>query len=141
MINIRPFNASDQAPLIDLWQELGLITPQNDPVLDIKRKLKIDAELLLVAEQGSRIVGGVMAGYEGHRGWVNYLAVSPSYQRRGIATLLMQRVEADLMHRGCPKINLQVRETNAQVLAFYAALGYLDDKVISLGKRLLNDDN
>lgn len=140
MINIRPFQAGDREPLIALWQELGIATMQNDSNKDIDRKLKVDPELLLVAVQGSKIIGSVMGGYEGHRGWINYLAVSRKYQRQGIATKLMQRVEVDLMRKGCPKINLQVRNTNDSVLAFYTALGYLDDHVTSLGKRLIHDN-
>jgi len=139
-MNIRPFRQSDQQALISLWQELGLATVSNDPQKDIERKLKVNPELLLVAVQDSNLVGSVMGGYEGHRGWINYLAVAPVYQRQGIATLLIQRIEAELSLKGCPKINLQVREGNTQVLAFYAALGYLEDKVVSFGKRLVHDD-
>jgi len=139
-MNIRPFRQSDQQALISLWQELGLATVSNDPQKDIERKLKVNPELLLVAVQDSNLVGSVMGGYEGHRGWINYLAVAPVYQRQGIATLLIQRIETELSLKGCPKINLQVREGNTQVLAFYAALGYLEDKVVSFGKRLVHDD-
>jgi len=138
-MNIRPFNPSDLEALIELWQQTGLATPQNDSQKDIERKMKVDPELLLVAVKGSELVGSVMGGYEGHRGWINYLAVSPKHQRQGIATLLMRKIEADLLSRGCPKINLQVRDTNTKVLAFYVALGYLDDKVVGFGKRLIHD--
>lgn len=140
MINIRPYDVDDSEALIALWQELGLATKQNDSNKDIERKLNVDSDLLLVAVQNSNIVGSVMGAYEGHRGWVNYLAVSGQFQRQGIATKLMQRVEADLMRKGCPKINLQVRNTNDSVLALYASLGYLDDHVTSLGKRLIHDN-
>ena len=139
-MNIRPFHIDDQAALIALWQEAGLATRQNDSSKDIQRKLKVDAELLLVAIQDRRIVGSVMGGYDGHRGWINYLAVRANFRRQGVATALMRRVEADLALKGCPKINLQVRNTNASVLAFYSALGYLDDRVVGLGKRLISDD-
>jgi ribosomal protein S18 acetylase RimI-like enzyme len=138
-MNIRPFHIDDQTALIALWQEVGLATPQNDPRKDIQRKLDVDPELLFVATENGLIVGSVMAGYEGHRGWINYLAVSPDFQRQGIASQLMGRAESDLLLKGCPKINLQVRAINHSVLAFYAALGYLDDNVIGLGKRLMQD--
>lgn len=139
-MNIRPFEIDDQAELIALWRETGLVTSKNDPQKDIKRKLQVDRELLLVAAIDGIVIGSVMGGYEGHRGWVNYLAVSANFQRQGIASKLMRRVESDLLLKGCAKINLQLRATNSSVLAFYAALGYLDDKVISLGKRLIHDN-
>jgi ribosomal protein S18 acetylase RimI-like enzyme len=139
-MNIRPFEIDDQAELIALWRETGLVTSKNDPQKDIKRKLQVDRELLLVATIDGVVIGSVMGGYEGHRGWVNYLAVSENLQRQGIASKLMRRVESDLLLKGCAKINLQLRATNSSVLAFYAALGYLDDKVISLGKRLIHDN-
>ncbi|MBL4673232.1 MAG: GNAT family acetyltransferase [Arenicella sp.] len=139
-INIRPFCNSDKAALIALWQEVRLTAPQNDPSRDIQRKLEVDPQLLLVATFNEVIVGSVMGGYEGHRGWINYLAVSPNFQRQGVATKLMCRVESDLLSKGCPKINLQVRSGNNSVLAFYAALGYSDDDVVGLGKRLIHDN-
>ena len=138
-MNIRPFHIDDQTDLIALWQQVGLATPQNDPGKDIQRKLKVDPELLLVASSNGLIIGSVMAGYEGHRGWINYLAVSPFFLRQGVASKLMSRAESELLLKGCPKINLQVRAANQSVLAFYAALGYLDDNVIGLGKRLTKD--
>ena len=80
-----------------------------------------------------------MAGYEGHRGWVNYLGVAPAWRGRGLARALMLQVEQALLARGCPKINLQVRADNADALGFYAAIGYGQDAVLSLGKRLIAD--
>jgi len=82
----------------------------------------------------------VMAGYDGHRGWLNYLAVDPEYQRQGLARQLVQHAEALLLQAGCPKINLQVRSSNQGVIAFYQQLGYGVDEVVSLGKRLIRDD-
>ncbi len=138
-MKIRPYTQSDQSSLVALWHATGVATPQNDSSKDIQRKLAVDPDLLLVAESEGQIVGSVMGGYEGHRGWVNYLAVSPKFQRRGIASHLMNEIEAALLKRGCPKINLQVRNSNHSALGFYAALGYLDDNVVSLGKRLIVD--
>ena len=138
-LEIRPFGAADEAQVIALWQACGLTRPWNDPRKDIARKLQVQPELFLVGEERGRILASAMAGYEGHRGWVNYLAVSPSHRRRGLATQLMRRVEQLLLARGCPKINLQVRSGNAEVLAFYQALGYARDEVIALGKRLIPD--
>ena len=80
-----------------------------------------------------------MAGYEGHRGWINYLAVSPDLQRQGIARKMMDEAETKLSSLGCPKINLQIRSTNTQVIDFYKSIGYSDDEVLSMGKRLTKD--
>jgi ribosomal protein S18 acetylase RimI-like enzyme len=93
----------------------------------------------MVAVMDDTVIGSVMAGYDGHRGWVNYLAVSPTHQRRGIARQLMTRVEEELLAIGCPKLNLQVRDSNEEALRFYAALGYVVDPAVSLGKRLIPD--
>ncbi|RUP27079.1 MAG: GNAT family acetyltransferase [Curvibacter sp.] len=124
----------------------GLLRPWNDPHKDIARKLLVQPELFLVAvasgagaEPAECLVGTVMAGYDGHRGWVYYLAVDPSWQGQGVGRRLMQRVEADLLALGCPKINLMVRSENTAVLDFYAHLGFSADASASLGKRLIPD--
>ena len=136
---VRAFKESDEARVIELWTFAGLVRAWNDPKKDIARKLKVQRELFLVAELESTIVGVVMAGYEGHRGWVNYLAVDIGQRRRGIGSALMRDAERRLRLLGCPKINLQVRAENSDVQAFYAALGFKDDNVVSLGKRLEDD--
>lgn len=133
---IRSFQSDDEAAVIDLWQACGLVVPQNDPHLDIVRKLASQPELFLIGEEEGVIIGSCMAGYEGHRGWINYLAVAPAARRRGRARGLMEEAERRLRALGCPKINLQVRSTNAEVVAFYLSLGFKEDPVISLGKRL-----
>jgi ribosomal protein S18 acetylase RimI-like enzyme len=140
-MKIRAYEEADRALIIALWHECGLVSPQNDPDKDIDRKLKVDADLFLVGietdEVGSDIViASVMGGYEGHRGWINYLAVSPNHQRKGYGQAIMKAVESRIQAKGCPKINLQVRNTNQAVIEFYAALGYGDDNVVGLGKRL-----
>lgn len=139
---IRAYAADDEAAVIALWQRCGLTRPWNDPAKDIRRKLAEQPELfgVMLADDGTNVIGSVMAGYEGHRGWINYLAVDPALQGRGLGRQLMSWAEARLLERGCPKINLQVRQGNEAVLAFYAAIGYADDKVVSLGKRLEHDD-
>ena len=137
---VRSFKPDDQAAVIDLWRACGLVVPWNDPVRDIERKLSVGVELFLVGEQDGVLVAAAMGGYEGHRGWVNYLAVHPQQQGRGYARQIMEELEARLKALGCPKLNIQVRESNTEVLRFYEALGYSDDKVVSLGKRLIPDD-
>lgn len=139
-MEIRPFRSADQASVVRLWADCGLTRPWNDPQRDIARKLAVQPELFLVGLEGSSIIATAMAGYDGHRGWVNYLAVSPDHRRRGYARLLMERIETGLKAMGCPKLNIQVRETNSDVLRFYERLGYAVEQRISLGKRLIEDD-
>jgi ribosomal protein S18 acetylase RimI-like enzyme len=138
-VQIRPFQEADREAVIQLWQDCGLTVPWNDPNKDIDRKCQVGAELFLVGERDGTVIASAMGGYEGHRGWVNYLAVDPQHQRQGLAKQLMQTLELKLTALGCPKINLQVRSTNASVLAFYEALGYQVDAAVSLGKRLISD--
>jgi len=136
---IRPYRATDEAALIALWQACDLIKPQNDPRKDIARKLRVNPEWFLVGEWDGRIVAGVMAGYEGHRGWINYLAVDPAHRRAGLGRAIMAEAERLLRAAGCPKINLQIRTSNRGVIAFYQQLGFAADDVVSLGKRLAVD--
>jgi ribosomal protein S18 acetylase RimI-like enzyme len=138
-MRIRPYAAGDETAVIALWEKCRLTRPWNDPRKDIARKLAVQPELFLVGVLGEAIVGTVMAGYEGHRGWVNYLAVSPEHQRRGLGKTLMREVEKRLMERGCPKLNVQVRAGNSEALQFYRRLGYAQDEAVALGKRLIPD--
>jgi ribosomal protein S18 acetylase RimI-like enzyme len=137
---VRAFKEADEARVIELWTLAGLVRPWNNPQRDIARKLKVQRELFLVAELEGVIVGTVMAGYDGHRGWVNYLAVDIGQRRRGIGTALMRDAERRLRLVGCPKLNLQIRRENTDVQAFYAALGFSEDQAVSMGKRLEKDD-
>ena len=132
---IRPYRTSDEEKVINLWDRCGLIAPQNDPKEDINTKIAFQPDLLFVGLLNDKIIASVMAGYEGHRGWINYLAVLPEFQRQGYARLLMEKAEEVLKEMGCLKINLQVREGNKAVIAFYESIGYSDDHVISFGKR------
>jgi ribosomal protein S18 acetylase RimI-like enzyme len=136
---VRVYREADEARVIELWTFAGLVRPWNDPKRDIARKLLVQRELFLVAELQGVLVGTVMAGYDGHRGWVNYLAVDIGQRRRGIGTALMRDAERRLLLVGCPKINLQIRHENVAVQAFYAALGFKDDEVMSMGKRIIAD--
>lgn len=137
---IRPYQTADEADVIQLWHDCGLVVPWNDPKKDIARKLEVNPELFLVAlDDNNRVVGTLMGGYEGHRGWMNYLAVSPNEQGKGIARQMIKQLEATLLERGCPKINLQVRSSNTKVIEFYRSLGYAEDHAIGMGKRLIPD--
>jgi len=138
-MNIRPFQPTDEHAVVALWRACDLVRPWNDPHKDIRRKLRVNPEWFLVGESGGRVVGSVMAGYEGHRGWINYLAVEPGRRRAGHGRALMAEAERLLRAAGCAKINLQVRTGNAGVVAFYERLGYKQDDCVSLGKRLEPD--
>ena len=137
MISIRAFNQGDKEDVIHLWENVFPDSPaHNDPVRDIQNKLQVQPELFLVAFADSHLVGTAMAGFDGHRGWVYYLAVDPDYRRQGIGTALMKSVEASLFKNGCPKLNLQIRADNGAVRAFYEKLGYQFEERISMGKQL-----
>jgi len=138
-MNIRSYQPDDKEAIIQLWRECGLVAPQNNPAKDIERKLKVNPEWFLVGELDDKIIASCMAGYEGHRGWINYLAVSPEHQRQGFAKQIMAEAESLLKDAGCPKINLQVRSSNTNVIAFYKSIGFKNDDVISMGKRLEYD--
>lgn len=138
-LTIRSFQSEDEEAVIGLWNQCGLIVPQNNPKKDIARKMKVNPELFLVGLYRSNLIATCMAGYEGHRGWINYLAVAPAMRRKGIATRLMTAAEKQLKRIGCPKINLQVRTTNKAVINFYASIGFQDDDVLGMGKRLEQD--
>jgi ribosomal protein S18 acetylase RimI-like enzyme len=135
-ITIRAFQATDEAAVIALWVACSLTRPWNNPRKDIARKLKVNPEWFLVAEDAGQVVGSVMAGYEGHRGWINYLAVVPDRRRAGLGRALMAVAEQLLRAAGCPKINLQVRPDNPAAIAFYERIGFVVEGAVSLGKRL-----
>ena len=139
-MQIRPFQAVDEAAVVALWEECRLTRPWNDPRKDIARKLAVQPELFLVGVVDGAVMASVMAGYEGHRGWVNYLAVAPAFRGRGFARSLMQHVEAVLLRRGCPKLSVLVRHSNREAVDFYRHLGYVQDESVSLGKRLIADE-
>jgi ribosomal protein S18 acetylase RimI-like enzyme len=133
---IRRFDPAEENELIELWRACGLTAPQNDPHKDIAAKFAVQSDMFLVGVLGGRLVATVMVGYDGHRGWINYLGVHPDYQRLGLGGLIMDYAEAMLRDKGCPKINLQVRKSNLGVVAFYQSQGFREDEVISMGKRL-----
>ncbi|HAU5453851.1 GNAT family acetyltransferase [Cronobacter sakazakii] len=138
-MEIRVFRQADFEEVITLWERCDLLRAWNDPEMDIERKLNHDPDLFLVAEVSGEIVGSIMGGYDGHRGSAYYLGVHPEFRGRGIANALLNRLEKKLIARGCPKINIQIREENDVVLGMYERLGYEHQDVISLGKRLIED--
>ena len=138
--HIGPFSPSDEETVIALWRACGLVVPHNDPHQDIARKLAVNPEWFLIGKLNGAIIASCMVGYEGHRGWINYLAVHPEHQRRGYAKALMEEAERILKIAGCPKINLQVRGTNTAIAGFYERLGFTNDQTVSYGKRLIRDE-
>ncbi len=141
---IREFRAGDAEMVVSLWEACGLTRPWNDPRADIERKLAEQPELFLVVEEANgeragEIVGSVMAGYDGHRGWIYYLATAPTRRGRGIGRTLVAEIERRLEAIGCPKAQLMVRTDNAPAVGFYEALGYEPNEVLVLGKRLISD--
>ena len=136
-VDIVAFQESDQAEVIALWDGVfGYTAPHKDPATVIRLKLAVQPNLLFIARLDGRLVGTVMGGYDGHRGWVYSLAVCPGVRRRGIGTALMRHVERELAGRGCPKVNLQVLASNAATVAFYEKLGYSVEERVSMGKLL-----
>lgn len=135
----RQYRPGDREALVWLWSLCGLIRPWNDPYRDIDRKLTWDGPNLVVLEDADELIGSVMVGYEGHRGWVNYLAVHPGHQRQGLGRLLMDEAERRLRELGCAKVNLQIRTSNEAAAEFYRCIGYAVDDVVSMGRRLEDD--
>ncbi len=140
MLHIRCFEPNDEAAVVDLWQRCGLTMPWNDPHKDIARKLACEDGLFLVGLSGNHLIASVMGGYDGHRGWIYYLAVAPEHQERGYAREIIARLESALLERGCPKVQLMVRESNLDIAAFYSRIGYSADNVVTLSKRLIADN-
>ena len=138
-LEIRPYEEGDDDAVVALWRACGLVVPWNDPRKDIRRKLRVQRDLFLVGSLDGNLVATVMAGYEGHRGWINYLAVAEECRRRGFGRRMMDAAEARLRAIGCPKINLQIRKSNAAAVGFYRSLGFLEDESVSMGKRLVED--
>ena len=139
-MQIRPYEDADEQAVIALWTEvLPDSAPHNDPATAIRKKLAVERDLFFVAADAGAVVGTVMGGYDGHRGWVYSLAVKPEHRRAGIGTALVRHLEHMLAERGCLKVNLQVRASNAAVVAFYDKLGYAIEDRLSMGKRLYSE--
>ena len=139
-MKIRPFEGGDEDDVIHVWRECGLIVPWNDPRRDIERKLQVNPEWFLVGESVGRVVATCMVGYDGHRGWLYYLGILPVHQGKGWGRNLVAHAESILRQVGCPKINLQVRSTNQDVIKFYESQGFACETTLSMGKRLESDE-
>ena len=139
MMYIRTFKPEDETEVIELWRKCDLVRAWNDPKKDIKRKLETSQDMFLVGILDGKVCATAMGGYDGHRGWVNYLAVDPCTQNSGLGKRIMYEVEQRLRSMGCPKINVQIRSENIKAVEFYRKIGYSPDDVISVGKRIIED--
>jgi ribosomal protein S18 acetylase RimI-like enzyme len=136
-LTIRPLELANRPALEKLWSRVFVDDPPwNTPTVMIANKLKVQPELLLVGVLDEEVVGALMAGFDGVRGWIYHLAVVPEYRRHGIATQLVRAAESGLRELGCPKVNIQVRASNDGVVAFYRNLGYDIEERVSMGRRL-----
>lgn len=138
---ITPYVDGRHRPqVVALWQAVfGYEAAHNEPNLAIDRKLAVDDQLFFVAVDGETVVGTIMAGYDGHRGWIYSVAVDPARRRAGIGSRLVQAAEQALAERGCVKINLQIATGNERVAAFYESLGFAVEERVSMGKRVLRN--
>jgi ribosomal protein S18 acetylase RimI-like enzyme len=133
LMNIRKFQERDRASLIALWTRVFPDDPpHNEPARVIAAKLKVD-DLIFLCELDNQIVGACMAGYDGHRGWLYAVAVSPDHRRAGIGGRLVTSALEELTRLGCLKVNLQIRPTNTAVAAFYKSLGFAIEDRLSMG--------
>ena len=136
---IRQFVPNDTNRVIFIWEQCDLVRSWNNPNFDIQRKLNFQKELFFVGLLNDEIIATAMFGYDGHRGWLNYFAVLPNFQKRGFGKQLMTFGEMALIERGCPKLNLQIRNDNTKAIKFYQKVGYKEDAAVSFGKRLIED--
>lgn len=133
-MNIRKFQESDKARLIDLWQTVFPDDPpHNEPSSVIEAKLAVD-DLIFIAESEGQIIGACMTGYDGHRGWLYAVAVDPAHRRKAIGEKLVKHAIQALGEIGCIKVNLQIRSTNTEVAAFYKSLGFNVEDRLSMGR-------
>jgi ribosomal protein S18 acetylase RimI-like enzyme len=135
-LEIRPYARQDEAAVVSIWKRSGLLQPTADAARDIRDKLEVQPEMFLVGVRSGRVVGTVMAGYDGHRGWIHYLGVDPDVQGEQVGAKLVEAAEERLVEAGCRKVNLQVRAGNEKVVGFYRRLGFSVEDRVSMGKRL-----
>ena len=140
MLSVRTYQQQDQDAVIALWKDCGLLMPWNNPFTDIRSKVEDSPELFFVALLDEVLVGTCMAGFDGHRGWVYYMAVEKSHRNKGIARALLKKAENSLVQQGCAKLELMVRKSNRRVVDTYRALGFKEEEVSVLSKRLIEHE-
>ncbi len=137
-MEIRALTVADRAAAVALWERTGLTRPWNDPAADVDRAIGGPASAVLGAMGAGSLVATAMVGHDGHRGWVYYLAVDPGQQGRGLGRSMMGAAEAWLHDLGVVKVNLMVRHTNPEAVAFYERLGYADAETTVLARWLVD---
>jgi len=136
MFEMRAYQPNDETAVLALWTRCQLVSADSNPLADIHRKLAVQPELFLVGTLDSVIVASGMAGYDGHRGYLYYLAVDPEHQRKGYGRALVAHLQDILHERGCPKLNLFVSTDNVSACAFYERLGFTRNDMVSMGRHL-----
>lgn len=136
MIRIRQFTPADQSQVLSIWYRCGLVGRGEDPIQDIDRQMEMQPALFLVGAIKQTVIGTIMGGYEGPKGWISHLAVAPEWQRLGYGRVLLQEMETVLRELGCPRVDFKVRTNNRQVLGFCEKMGYQIERVLSLAKEL-----
>ena len=136
-MQISTARESDMDEVIALWEVCDLTRPWNDPVTDYRLALGNETSAILLAHHEGQLVASVMTGFDGHRGWVYYLAVAPDARKQGLGRHMMAAAEQWLSESDSPKIQLMVRDENEQALGFYKALGYELQPVVTLGRKLI----
>ena len=140
-MEIRNYQSADRQQVVNLWNDVfPNSTGHNEPHRAIDRKIAVNDGLFFVALENDILAGTILAGYDGHRGWIYSVAVDPTHKRRGIGSALVRHAQEALQKIGCPKVNLQVRTDNAAVVAFYESLGFEAEQRISMGKRITSTD-
>tara|TARA_R110000824_G_scaffold209_15_gene1089 strand:- start:12940 stop:13371 length:432 start_codon:yes stop_codon:yes gene_type:complete len=135
-MRVSSASESDMDDVIALWEACDLTRPWNDPVADYRLALANDTSAILLAHRQGALVASIMAGFDGHRGWVYYLAVAPDCQKRGLGKKMMEAAEKWLRECDAPKIQLMVRDDNEAAIGFYKALGYELQPVVTIGRKL-----
>ena len=137
---IHNYQPRDEEDVVSLWRECELVVPWNNPLTDIARKTADSPHLFFVGRIDEQLVASCMAGYDGHRGWIYFLAVRKAHRHKGLAARLVRHVETKLIELGCPKLELMVRDSNTSVISFYRNIGFKSEPVMVLSKRLIEDD-
>jgi len=137
VIEIRHYQERDRQQLIELWSNIfDDVGPHNNPQYMLNSKLAMD-DKIYIASQEDEVIGAIISGYDGHRGWLYSLAVNKNFQRQGVGRQLVEFAVEKLNAAGCAKVNLQVRGDNKEVVVFYRSLGFTIEDRVSMGKMLL----
>ena len=135
-MRIQVFSEIYRNDVIQLWDRCGLLFPGNDPDYDITLKTGFQPGLFFIGLVEERVAASLMAGFDGYRGWLNYLGVDPDFRGKGYGKAILAHAVENLRKMGCPKINLQVRNSNRQVIEFYKKSGFYSHDVITMQVKL-----